>query len=48
MTESVDSIGTNSNTVVVMALVSGPVVYQSLVRIKDRIFQKCFLFFLIN
>lgn len=31
MQTSVDSIGTNTNTVIVMALVSGPVVRQNLV-----------------
>lgn len=33
MQTSVSSIGTDSNTVIVMALITGPVVYQPLVRI---------------
>jgi hypothetical protein len=37
MKVSVDSIGTNSNTVIVMALISGPVVYDSAVRITNEI-----------
>jgi hypothetical protein len=36
MKSSIDSIGTNSNTVIVMALVSGPIVDQPLVRIINK------------
>jgi hypothetical protein len=38
MKASVDSIENDSNNVIVLALITGPIVSQSLVRIKDQIY----------